>query len=81
MSGYDDNNGWGDDTGHGYNNSSLRKEDIENLSDRTDIDDEEKKRRKRKLEEEIAAGVVGGGILGYAGYHHHEKKEGEEAQE
>jgi hypothetical protein len=74
MSGYDDNNGWGDDTGHGYNNSSLRKEDIENLSDRTDIDDEEKKRRKRKLEEEIAAGVVGGGILGYAGYHHHESE-------
>jgi len=41
---------------------------IEDLANRTDIDDEEKKRRKHKLEEEIAAGVVGGGILGYAGY-------------
>jgi hypothetical protein len=32
MSGYDDNNGWGDDTGHGYNNSSLRKEDVSILA-------------------------------------------------
>ena len=48
---------------------------IQDLANRTDIDDEEKKRRKRKLEEEIAAGVVGAGILGYVGYRHHEKHE------
>ena len=50
---------------------------IQDLANRTDIDDAEKSRRKKKLDEEIAAGVVGAGILGYAGYHHHEKKEGE----
>jgi hypothetical protein len=74
------NNGYGDDIGHGYHKSSLRKEDVENLANRTDISEEEKRKRKRKLEEEIAAGIVGAGILGYAGYHHHEKEERKEGE-
>ena len=28
MSGYDDNNGWGDDVGHGYHKSALRKDEV-----------------------------------------------------
>jgi hypothetical protein len=28
MAGYSDNNGWGQDVGHGYNNSSFRKEEV-----------------------------------------------------
>lgn len=28
MSGYGDNQGWGDDVGHGYHKSSLRKDEV-----------------------------------------------------
>lgn len=32
MSGYDDNQGWGDDIDHGYQNSSLRKDEVSTSS-------------------------------------------------
>lgn len=56
---------------------------VENLKDRTDIDDEEKDRRKKKLMEEVAAGVVGAGVLGVAGYaaYNHFNKDDDDKKE
>lgn len=58
----------GDGTPDEFQNSQFNKEDVENLKDRTDIDDDEREHRRKKLMAEVAGGVVGAGVLGFAGY-------------
>lgn len=56
---------------------------VENLKDRTDIDDEEREHRRKVLMAEVAGGVVGAGVLGIAGYkayeHFHKDDDEEKA--